>query len=215
MLRRSLVSAGIVVCVIALAFALVQMLHPSHRFPAFTQANMAAWHSFGGKWTLRDGIFTDHADGRGDKLIAGPTNHGDYAVSTDVRFDSAAEDTTFGDAGLVLRVTDPGEGVDTFRGYYAALRLDDHVLLIGTMDFDFAEVATIPFPHELHVGRWYHLTFTARGCNFDVRAEDTVTKEHAEVSYVEQVCHPLRGQAGIRSYYARASWRNFQVKLLR
>ena len=185
-----------------------------HTFPALNERSAAAWHSYGGEWNLADDVYSNRADGRGDKLVGGPASLGDYAVSSLLRFDTAPGDPSFGDAGILLRVLDPAIGVDAHRGYYAALRPDDHALLIGSMNFYFRELATTPFPHELHSGRWYRLTFTARACTFFLHAEDTETHEMAELSYVERDCSPRRGQIGLRSYYAKASWRDLQVTSL-
>ena len=215
MARWSLSIAGAALAVIAVAAALFSWRGLTHRYPGFNPQDAANWHSFGGDWILQDGIYTDHSDGRGDKLLGGPSDRGDYAVAADVRFDTAPQDPSFGDAGLLLRVLDPAIGVDALRGYYAALRPDDHMLLIGTMSFGFRELATTPFPHELRTGRWYHLTFTSRGCTFVLRAEDLVSGENAELSYVEQTCDPSAGQVGVRSYYAKSSWRNLQVRTMR
>lgn len=195
-------------------FSSLHWFHGWHRFPQFEEKDAAEWHAYGGDWHLQDGVFSNRADGRGDKLTAGPISQGNYEVSADLRFDTAPEDPTFGDAGLLLRVMDSTVGVDALRGYYAALRLDDHVLLIGSMAFGFRELATAPFPHELRTGHWYHLTFTSQGCTFHVRAEDTTTRESADLSYVEQSCDPLQGQVGVRSYYAKASWRDLRVRPL-
>ena len=131
----------------------------------------ARWQAYGGDWLLHDGIYTDRANGRGGQAGGRPP-HGRRLcpVSADVRFDTAPEDLQFGDAGLLLRGCDPAVGVDQHRGYYAALREDDHMLMIGAMAFSFRELATTPFPHEIRSGHWYRLTFTARGCTFRARA---------------------------------------------
>lgn len=181
-------------------------------FPRFQESDLPRWHAYGGDWNLQDGIYTDRANGRGDKIVGGFLAQGDYSVSSEMRFDGAAEDPTFGDAGLLLRVQDPAIGVDAMRAYYGGLRLDDHALIIGRMAFAFRELAAIPFPHELRTGNWYRLTFTSQRCTFRLRAEDQQTHESAEVSYVEQSCDPLAGQIGMRSYYAHASWRDLQVR---
>ena len=212
-LRRSfLASTALILGVIAAAGAGWHVYHDNRgRFPQFDARDSTRWQAYGGDWMLRDGVYTNRANGRGDKLVGGPRNEGDYTVSAGLRFDTAPEDPQFGDAGLLLRVLDPGEGVDQHRGYYAALRPDDHMLLIGGMAFSFRELATTPFPHEIRSGHWYRLTFTAHGCTFRVHAEDTETKEAADVSYVERECTPRQGQVGLRSYYAKASWRDLQV----
>ncbi len=184
------------------------------RYPAMSARDVDQWHTFGGQWSLTNGIYTDRMDGRGDRAVVGPLDAGDYTVSSDLRFDTPSGDNEFGDAGLVLRVTNSGIGVDAFRGYYAGLRLDDHALLIGAMTFDFRELANTGFPHQLRTGHWYHLDFTARGCTFLLKATDPETNDTAEVSYVEPSCTQTRGQVGVRSYYAKTSWRDFQVHLL-
>ncbi len=196
------------------AFFYVHLHRQRHRFPRIDEADASSWREFGGDWHLLDGTYTDRADGRGDKLVAGPLDQGEYDVSSDLRFDAAPEDPTFGDAGLLLRVLDPAIGVDALRGYYAGLRLDDHMLLIGTMSFGFRELATAPFPHELRTGHWYRLSFSSKACTFHARAEDTETKENVELSYVEQACDPVYGQVGLRSYYVKASWRDLKVEPL-
>ena len=215
MLRRSLSIAAVALVAVVLVAALVQRISAGRRYPRFVPEDAGSWHSYGGDWSLADGVYTNRSDGRGDKLLAGATDAGNYAVSSDFRFDTAPQDLSFGDAGLLLRVRDPAIGVDAMRGYYAGLRQDDHMLLVGKMSFGYRELATTYFPHELHTGRWYHLTLTSSGCTFTFRAVDTVTNESAELSYVEQACDPPNGQVGIRSYYAKASWRNFAVARLR
>ena len=194
-----------------LAIFWVHLHRQRDRFPRIDDADASSWREFGGDWHLLDGTYTNRADGRGDKLVAGPVEEKNYSVSSDLRFDTPPEDSTFGDAGLLLRVLDPAIGVDALRGYYAGLRLDDHMLLIGTMSFGFRELATAPFPHELRTGHWYRLTFSSKACTFHARAEDTETKESVELSYVEQACDPVNGQVGLRSYYVKASWRDLKV----
>lgn len=190
---------------------LMHRVRSAETFPPFDEQHAPSWHAYGGDWSLDHGVYTNHTPGRGDKLVGGPQAFGNYSVSTDVRFDTASGDPSFGDAGVLLRVMDPGVGVDAHRGYYAALRLDDHALVIGAMAFQYRELATTSFPHELRTMHWYHLTFTAHECTFRVHAEDPDTKEAADLAYVEHACTPRQGQVGIRSYYARASWRDMQV----
>ncbi|HTF67369.1 MAG TPA: family 16 glycoside hydrolase [Edaphobacter sp.] len=205
---------AIVLVVIVGAGTFQWILHSSD-FPELSASSMDQWHSYGGDWHVADGVITDRIDGRGDKIIAGPKNYGNYTVTAELRFDSTSGDPQFGDAGLLVRVQDPAIGVDAHRGFYAGLRLDDHTLLIGSQSFTFREMATAQFPHEIRTGRWYRLTFASTGCTFHASVEDTETSDRTEVSYVERSCSPLQGQIGLRSYYAKASWRRLKVKLIR
>jgi hypothetical protein len=196
-----------------LTTGILHWVHRSNVFPELAASSLDQWHAYGGDWHMADGVMTDRSSGRGDKIVAGPKDYGNYVVSAEMRFDSMPGDPQFGDAGLLLRVQDPAIGVDAHRGYYVGLRPDDHTLLIGAHSFSFREVATTPFPHEIHTGRWYRLTFASEGCTFHASVVDLETDDKAEVSYVEQSCTPLQGQVGLRSYYAKASWRRLKVKL--
>lgn len=212
MKRRTWFWVSLILVAFVLTCGLVKLRHPA-QFPEFNDKDSSRWRSYGGDWNLQDGIYTNRADGRGDKLVAGPTSYGDYSVSSELRFDSAPADPTFGDAGLLMRVLEPQIGVDAMRAYYAALRPDDHTLIIGSMAFSFRELANTPFPREIKTAHWYRLTLSARGCTFHFSVEDTSSDDRADLSYVEKSCDPQAGQIGLRSYYARASWRNLQTRL--
>jgi len=194
--------------------AVLAWQHSASDFPQISATSLDQWQVYGGNWHTDGHVITDRSDGLGDKLIAGPKKYGNYSLSAEVRFDSAPGDPQFGDAGLLLRVMDPAIGVDAHRGFYAGVRLDDHSLQIGAQSFTYREVANTVFPRDLHPGHWYRLTFAANGCTFHASLQDPETQDQAEVSYVEPGCKPLTGQVGLRSYYARASWRDLKVKLL-
>ena len=214
-LRRNAAWTLLAIAIAAISVAAVQWFNRSSDFPELSSSSMDRWQTYGGDWHIADGVITDRADGRGDKIIAGPKNYGDYTLTAELRFDSISGDPQFGDAGLILRVLDPSIGVDGHRGFYAGLRLDDHTLIIGSEAFTFRELANAQFPHEIRTGRWYLLTFTAKGCTFHASVKDTETSDRTDVSYVERSCTPLQGQIGLRSYYAKASWRRVKIKLIR
>ena len=215
-LRRNVAWALLAIAIMAISgVAWLSWLRRSSDFPELSLSSIDRWQTYGGDWHIADGVITDRTDGRGDKIVAGPKNYGDYTVTAELRFDSSSGDPQFGDAGLILRVQDPAIGVDAHRGFYAGLRLDDRTLIIGSHSFTFRELANVQFPHEIRTGRWYLLTFTANGCTFHASVEDTETNDRADVSYVEGSCTPLQGQIGLRSYYAKASWRRLKVKLTR
>ena len=173
---------------------IVRWVRPTGDYPEISSSVTDQWQAYGGDWHVSDGILTDRTDGRGDMMLTGPANHGDYNITSEIRFDSIAGDPQYGDAGMVIRVQDPAIGVDAHRGFYAGLRLDDHTLLIGAQSFTFRELANTQLTHEIHTGRWYRMTFAVTGCTFHASAEDMETKDHAEVSYVEPSCSPVQGQ---------------------
>ena len=210
--KLSMVVGAVLVCAGATGY--LQWRARAGTLPSFDESYAANWHPYGGDWLMQNMMYTDRSDGRGDKLLAGPLDLGEYSVSADMRFDMPPANFSFGDAGLLLRVVEPSLGVDAHRGFYAGLRSDDHALIVGSMNNTYRELATTPFPREIRSGRCYHLTFSAQGCTFRFQVVDPETKESAELSYVEHACTPLHGQIGLRSYYAKASWRNLQVSML-
>jgi hypothetical protein len=59
-------------------------------------------------------------------------------------------------------------------------------------------------------GDWYHLEIAARGCSVDVVARPLHSGPATEIHYPDPGCL-TSGVAGLRSFYADASWRNVQV----
>ena len=80
---------------------------------------MRGWQPIGGHWSEHQGIFSNATYGRGDMLIAQHSNGTNYTISADIRFDLLFPETHYGDAGLVIRTTNPEQGVDSYQGYYA------------------------------------------------------------------------------------------------
>src|ERR1035438_1755827 len=77
-----------------------------------SKASLAAWQPISGRWSERAGVLSNSNYGRGDMLIARHAQGTDYRISADLRFDLLFSDTQYGDAGLVIRATDPEQGVD-------------------------------------------------------------------------------------------------------
>ena len=166
------------------------------------------WTAYGGVWQIAGGVMENVSDERGAKLLRGSPYWTDYVVDADLRLDGDS-----GDAGLMLRVQDPDEGVDAFHGFYTGLRLQDNSLIGGDADYGWVELPPQPLSAKLHPFEWYHLRAAVRGCHLDVQAstEDNVPLAaiHAEMPSCSD-----RGQIGLRSYASGGSWRNLRVKAL-
>ena len=170
---------------------------------------MAEWKVFGGNWLLAQSALTNDSDDTGAKVVTGDLDLKDVAVDADVRLTSS-----FGDAGLIVRVSDPEEGTNAFNGYYAGLRLPDQ-LLLSRMDFGFQPLQRVIIPEGIHAGTWYHLHLVADGCNISAEAHnergDLLARSQA---WDTNGCFP-QGQFGLRSYAAGGSWRKIKVISLR
>jgi hypothetical protein len=92
---------------------------------------MHGWQPIGGRWSEHDGVFSNATYGRGDMLIAQHSDGSNYTISADIRFDLLFPETHYGDAGLVIRTTNPEPGVDSYQGYYAGLRPDQQAIVLG------------------------------------------------------------------------------------
>ena len=174
--------------------------------------HIADWQQYDGIWQGDRGNFSDLKDGRGDKAVAGNPNLGDYDVSTDIRFDSD-RNSEWGDAGIVLRVSNASIGTDSYDGYYIGLRLRDQALIFSRSEDEYFELATAKLPAAIQIGAWYQLRVHAQNCTFRV----VVTKdsdEIAKINYDDGACRFKTGQVGARAYSVQSSWRNFQVQLL-
>jgi Domain of Unknown Function (DUF1080) len=172
--------------------------------------SLAGWQSIAGRWFLHGGVISNAHYGRGDMLIA-PRSYGtDYHIAADVRFDFLFTETHYGDAGLVIRTTDPQPGVDSYRGYYVGLRPDRQMLVLGRASYDWRTLTETQLPGPITVGRWYHLELSARGCNLMAAATPVGASQSTRIQYRDDHCL-TDGMAGLRSFYAQASWRNVKI----
>jgi hypothetical protein len=171
---------------------------------------MQGWQPIGGRWSEHEGVFSNATYGRGDMLIAQHSEGSNYTISADIRFDLLFPETHYGDAGLVIRTTNPEQGVDSYQGYYAGIRPDQKTVVLGRASYDWHQLKTSALAAPVWVGEWYHLALSAQGCRLTV----TVTPESGgpatQLQYQDAQCLTA-GVAGLRSFYAQASWRNVKI----
>jgi hypothetical protein len=135
----------------------------------------------------------------------------DSRIAADVRFDLLFEETHYGDAGLILRATDPQPGVDSYKGYYAGLRPDSQTLVLGRASWDWHLLREIKLAAPVASGAWYHLELAAHGCDIEVDARPLDRQPPTTIRYTDPHCLTA-GVGGLRSFYADASWRNVRME---
>lgn len=194
----------------ALAVAAILGLALLRGRPAEARQQRNGWLPISGNWTTNAGVISNPHYGRGDMLIIQRPGGGDYRVSADVRFDLLFEDTHYGDAGLILRATDPQPGVDSYKGYYAGLRPGSQTIVLGRASYDWRMLEEAKLATPMASGDWYHLELAARGCSLEVIARPLGSGPATRMEYQDPGCLTT-GVAGLRSFYADASWRNVQV----
>lgn len=171
---------------------------------------IAGWQPISGRWSEHSGIFTNSNYGRGDMIVASRSHGANYRISADIRFDLLFAETHYGDAGLVIRTTDPQPGVDSYQGYYVGLRPDSQTVVLGRASYDWHELRAAALSSPLAVGAWYHLELAADGCNLTVTAVPVGSGSSVRIDYQDNHCLQT-GVAGLRSFYAQASWRDVKI----
>ena len=173
-------------------------------------ADRSGWHPISGNWTVRSNVISNAHYGRGDMLILERPSGANYRISADVRFDLLFAETHYGDAGLIIRTTDPQPGVDSYKGYYAGLRPDSQTVVLGRASWDWQLLSESKLITPISISDWYHLELAAHDCNIDVAAQPPGNRPATYIHYRDPHCLTA-GVAGLRSFYTDASWRNVRV----
>ena len=190
----------------AVAFVLIERNSAKHDH----YETMSGWQPITGHWSSASGTISNANYGRGDMLVASHSEGANYRISADIRFDLLFADTHRGDAGIVIRTTDPEPGVDSYEGYYAGLRPDDQSVVLGRASFDWHELKVARLAAPVTVGSWYHLELSAIGCDLSVIATPLGGGQRTNIDFHDDQCLKS-GVAGLRSFYAQASWRDIKI----
>jgi signal transduction histidine kinase len=200
----SAVLGGLVVLSIALWQALRTGL-PYH--DSFSVGRMTEWESYDGTWSVAGGAARNDSDDRGAKFMTGSPNWRDYSVEADVELLGRS-----GDAGLVVRATDEEQGIDSYRGYYAGLRVPDGTLIIGRANYGWAEYQNSIMPGGIEPFRWYHVKVVAYGCTVAASAVNPNTGTSTITALEEDLDSCARtGRIGLRSFMTGGIWKNVHV----
>lgn len=172
--------------------------------------SLNGWQTISGRWSENGGVFSNSNYGRGDMLIAQNSQGTNYTIAADIRFDLLFPETHYGDAGLVIRTTDPQQGVDSYQGYYAGLRPDEQTVILGRASYDWHQLAAMKLSSPISVGSWNRLQISAQGCSLTVSVTPENGSTPTQLQYDDKQCM-TDGVAGLRSFYAQASWRNIKI----
>lgn len=175
-----------------------------------TYESLEGWQPISGRWAEHGGVLSNSNYGRGDMLIAQRSQGGNYRISADLRFDLLFSETHYGDAGLVIRTSDPEQGVDSYQGYYAGLRPDDQTVVLGRSSYDWRQLEVAKLASPVVAGAWYRLELSADKCMLTVTVRPVPGGQTTRISHLDDQCL-TEGVAGLRSFYAQASWRNVEI----
>lgn len=89
-------------------------------------AEMDGFSRFGGFWQVNDGILSA-VSFPGAKIVYDPLAISDGTAEVDIKFDNKRADN----AGLLVRVSEPGNGADTFNGYEISISGSGKKVILG------------------------------------------------------------------------------------
>lgn len=174
-------------------------------YAPFDSLNDMGWSTYGGTWTVASGgVYSQVTQNAGPKSLVGSTSWTDYTVNTDVRIDSS------GQAGVVVRASQPGIGADVLHGYYAGIYQQTGALVIGRLDGSWTQLSTTPLA-GVSLGSWGNLRVSVIGCTITARYQALASSSVTTTSATDSAhCIPS-GQAGVRTQLTAASFRTFTV----
>lgn len=173
--------------------------------PDLSSSAKAGFAEYGGTWTKGSGTLAQTASIAGAKALFGSTAWADYVFEADVRL------TSEGQAGLLVRVTDPDVGSDAHSGYYIGIESASDELVFGRQNSNWTSLATTPVTGGVSTGVWYHLKIAVEGCAFQITVQpDDLSSSATVISQTVSGCQTA-GMAGFRAHFTSASWRDVSV----
>ena len=152
-----------------------------------------------GTWALSGEDYINSAvDTNGDKSVGGPTST-NFTITGDLDLTSSG-----GDAGFLVRATNPAVGTDSVDAYYLGIDSSGSIE-IGKESYGWTLLASAPL-NSSPVNTWYHLTAQIIGCQIRLTAQPINSSTPVNDVTVTD-CSFSSGQLGVRTYNTSAQWR--------
>ncbi len=160
---------------------------------------------YGGAWEASEGVVSVTTSVAGSKALWGAESWEDYRVEADVKLDAS------GQAGLLIRVTDPSTGGDAHTGYYVGIESSSNNLVFGFQDNSWTSIASSSVTGNVSTDVWYHVSVAVDGCDFEISSQPAdLSSAATTISQTVSSCETA-GAPGLRSHYTTASWRDIAV----
>lgn len=164
----------------------------------FESGDLAGWQNYEGSWNVSDGAY--HGSGNG-KSILESMSFSDFIYEVDICVNEA---TNWG--GPVLRVTEPGAGLESYMGYCVNLNVQENAVWLSRHTNNWQHVAN--WPYDLEFNQTYHLRIVAEGPVI------TVYLDGEELGSYTDPDPYLEGYVGFRSYGTSLTMDNMSVRAL-
>ncbi|HWQ91170.1 MAG TPA: exo-alpha-sialidase, partial [Clostridia bacterium] len=168
---------------------------PNSFLQNFNDGEDFGWARYGGNFGITQGHYFLHNTNTYGKAMIGDGFWTDGTLEAEVLV------ATPGNAGLMIRTTDPDyTGPDDAFGYYVGLDTDGSVML-GRMENSWTELTRRKMDVQLNT--WYRLRIKASGSKFRIYVDDM---NQPKIEW-EDAAH-LRGQIGVRAFGCNALFDN-------
>lgn len=157
------------------------------------------FQAYGGQWRVEAGVLHAPA-GPGPKLVAiePPFARGEVGV------EMLLADRAHGNAGLLVKLSDPGVGADRFNGYEVALDAAASRLRLGRHRQNFEPIRDVPY--AVPVNRWIALVVRMTETTLEIVVDGKTTLVYEDHE------HPLPlGTVAFRPWQREAQYRNFWI----
>ncbi|BDI32792.1 alpha-L-arabinofuranosidase [Capsulimonas corticalis] len=165
-------------------------------------AKFADWTAYGGSWAPNGAGCRVSAD-PGAKLVYDRSDIGDGAVEADLQLSGRAGDN----AGLLVRVQNPGVGADEFDGYEISLSPGGRQVLLGKHHHNWKPL--ISASAAVNAGRWSHLRVVLAGPRIRVYLDGGAIPA---IDFADTASPLLSGKIALRTWNADASFRGVSVQ---
>ncbi|MEO7717366.1 MAG: family 16 glycoside hydrolase [Capsulimonas sp.] len=163
-------------------------------------AKFAGWTAYGGSW-LPAGDGARVTPDPGGKLVCDEPGFADGSVEADVKIGGGDN------AGLLVRVQNPGVGADEFDGYEISLSGNGRQVILGKHHHDWKLLTTAAV--SATAGQWSHLRVKMAGPQIQVYLNgDSVPV----IDFTDTDASLLSGAIALRTWNADASFRNVRIQ---
>ncbi|NQX66529.1 family 43 glycosylhydrolase [Paenibacillus alba] len=172
----------------------------SHQFSDdFNDDNANGWTTYQGIWNVTDKAYQVTNKGAGFKSVADGTSFSNFEYEADITMKDGVNSDN---AGLIFRVSNPSNGGDNLKGYYAGITSNGRVQL-GKFNNNWKELASILYP--IQQNKAYHMKVTAVGSHIDIYIDGEHIVSAVDTSY-------STGAIGVRAHFVATSYDNIFVK---
>ncbi len=162
-------------------------------------ASLKGLFSYGGQWSVSDDGTLKAGGGDGPKLLYSGSAFSNGMTEVELLFPEKGN----GNAGLIVKVSDAGNGADHFNGYEITLSPAGR-LTLGRHRQNWEPIRTVPC--EVPTNTWIKLGAQMTADSLEVLVNGEVITRYQDAE------HPLQlGAVGLRTWHQNAQFRNLSL----